>query len=601
MATVSEGLGMQEANTASTFLRQMAILLTQLINDGKKKGYQDEHMKGAKAILKHIKNGGKTSYQMVDIEDAALFEKILKHERIAYVKMAATNGKSVFVTKDEDDKLVKHAFDILSDELKISYREATPHEFINDHAGQNVCQSVGYSEVELEVFRKEAAKMGFTYAVVGNERDKGKHDILYAERDKDMVIKALKSMEYELSGADGNNYGKALELSVKVKIDILRASKQNRGEILYLVNANNPMQFITLSDGKMVEHNLSIEEKRDRTGKMQKIVKDMTKQTYPFGNRELTAVMRMYGKCSLIPNDKMSFINGYDSVGNVIAQDPMKMYNSMVGIKTDCQGSVYPTYESNLSRQDVIPDTLCTLSNVETDKIVKLAKEFDKAGITYVTANGNVAYKEQDKKAVSEILNRTVYKDMTFTDRFNAMLFYEGRGPEEFDLKDPKETVYITSAKNPEYVLRMDKDGCTVIKNGEEVMQLAGKDDNYEERLESLLGTMEDIAVITEAEAKKDPEERVRIIEERALVKENEASIQYSKSYEERKEHFLNTDFESMKPEDKEIFKRYTAHEIKVTYVDRTFTEKIIDRDFGTKMKEEKAETTRTRNTEPDR
>ena len=74
MPTVSEGLGMKEASTTSTFLRQMSILLAQAIRNSKKHGYVDEHMKGARAILKHINRGGSTRYQMVKPEDRSLIK-----------------------------------------------------------------------------------------------------------------------------------------------------------------------------------------------------------------------------------------------------------------------------------------------------------------------------------------------------------------------------------------------------------------------------------------------------------------------------------------------------------------------------------------------
>ena len=95
MALVSEGLGLKQAESTSTFLKQIAILLAQAIKDGKKKGYLDEHMQGAKAILKHINHGKQTSYQLVDTRDAALFEKLLQNRRVPYVRLQDMNGKTL--------------------------------------------------------------------------------------------------------------------------------------------------------------------------------------------------------------------------------------------------------------------------------------------------------------------------------------------------------------------------------------------------------------------------------------------------------------------------------------------------------------------------
>ena len=77
MPTASEDLAIKEITTTSTFLRQMAILLAQAIRTEKKQNYQEEHLKGTKAILKHIHRGKGVKYQVVSKEDVALFEKII--------------------------------------------------------------------------------------------------------------------------------------------------------------------------------------------------------------------------------------------------------------------------------------------------------------------------------------------------------------------------------------------------------------------------------------------------------------------------------------------------------------------------------------------
>lgn len=195
---------------------------------------------------------------------------------------------------------------------------------------------------------------------------------------------------------------------------------------------------------------------------------------------------------------------------------------------------------------------------------------------------------------VKEVLDRTLYKDMKFRDKFQSMCFYEGRGPEGLDLNNLKEAVYITFTKDPSYVLCLDEKVCTVYKDGGIVTTLDAKYDNFDANMASLIMSMNDIAVLTEPEMYGNPEDKVDIIEKRSAVKENDASVQYGKSYSERKEQFLNTKYESLSPEDKEIVKRHTSHEVRVTYVDRTFMDKIIDRDFGTKMKEQNIETTKT-------
>jgi len=599
MPTVSEGLGMKEANTTSTFLRQMSILLAQAIQNSKKHGYVDEHMKGARAILKHINSGGSTRYQMVKPEDAAIYEKILKNKRVPYVRLTSPDGNEVFATRDCDSKLVEQAWEMLASELKIGFKEQTPHEFLNDNAGQKVFQIIGYNEVELEVFRREAAKLGFNYAVVGNEKEKGKYDILHSERDNSAASKAFRALEYELSGEAGEKLRKKIQASLDVKNQVLRTAKEKPKDIQYLVNRNNPMQFITLSDGIMVEHALSLEEKRGRDGQVSKVVKDKTRRTQPFGNREVTLAMKAYGECAVIPKEQMDFIKGYDSVGSAIILDYLELGKALAELDESMKASTYPVYAASITRSDITAkDKVCTLSNVEAEKLLQVTETLKKENITYVSIGEDFAFWEKDKAKVECILDKTLYRGLSFRDKFQAMLYYEGRGSEQLDLNRLPEPVYITSAINPEYVLKLDQSGYALLLNGEAVLDLGKDSPKFEEQLEAMLDSMEEIAVLSQQEIEHSPEERVQLIEERAEIKENAASKQYALNYEERKERFLNADFETMPPEEQELIRRCFEHKTVISFVDRSLGERMSDR----VLQEQLMEHTKTRKTkEPER
>ncbi len=594
MATVSEGIGMKEMNSTSTFLKQLAIILAQAIKNGKRNGYRDEHRNGARAILKHINNGGKVSYQRIDLEDVALFEKILQNKRIPYVKLNDWNGKSTLVTRDIDNKLVEQTVELFSEQLKIGFTEQAPQDFLHNHVGQTIGQSLSYTEAELEVFRKEAAAIGFTYAVVGNEKEKGKYDILYSKRDKDAVAKALKGIEYEFSGDDGVVYQKAIEESIAIKNSILKASKEKPNEMIYIVNAKNPMQFLTIEHGIMIEHNLSIQEKKGRNGQIEKFIKDKSVKTNPFGNRELTQAMKKLGECIIVPKEVMSFISGFDSANNVIVADLSELSTALNKMEKDIAAKVYLCFSSMVTRNGSTSfEKVHTLTDIPTEDMLKLMEELNKENIDVIVVGNDLAFKEKDKITVEQVLDKTIYHGMNFMERWKAMVYYEGRGLEGMNLENLSEPVYIISAKNPEYVLKLDNIGYSLLQNGETVMELGRAEPKFGQQLEAMIHSMEDIAVISEKEAKRSPEERVKIIEERISIKENEASRQYYRTYKEKKEQFLNSDLESMSLTDREIMKRYMAHKIEFTYIDRTFTERVMDKEFNNKIKEKSREITR--------
>ena len=588
MPTVSEGLGMKEATTTSTFLRQMLILLAQAINNNRRRGYVDEHMKGVKAILKHVNGGGTTLYQMVKSEDAAIFEQILKNKRIPFVQMAVQDGNKIFITRDTDSKLLEQAWETLASELKIGFKEQTPHEFLKDNEGQNIYQMVGYTEVELEVFRREAAKFGFNYAVVRNEKATGMYDILHSERDCMAASKAFRALEYELSEEAGENLKKRIQASLELKNTMLQTAKENPKDILYLVNRNNPMQFITLSDGIMVEHTLSLEEKRGRDGQVSKGVKDKIRRTQPFGNREVTLAMKAYGECAVIPKEQMDFIKGYDSVGNAIISDYLELGKSLEELDKSMKTKGYPVYAASIMRNNITADKVYTLTNVEVEKLLQVIEMLKKENISFVSVGEDLAFSEKDRVKVERILDRTLYQGMSFLDKFQAMLYYEGRGPEQLDLNHLSEPVYITSVINPEYVLKLDQNGYALLQNGETVLSLGKESPKFEEQLESMLCSMEEIVVLSKEEAELPPEKRVQLIEERAGIKENAASNQYALNYEERKERFLNMDFEVMSPEEQELIRRCFEHKTVISFVDRSFEERMNDRVLQEKILEHK-------------
>lgn len=585
MALVSEGIGMKEADATSVFIKQLMILLAQAIRDEKKQGYIDEHMKGAKTILKHIRSGGKTAYQTVDAGDVAVFEKLLQSQRVPYVRLQEIDGKVSFVTRDCDKAQMEKVWELFAAELKVAFQEQTPHEFIHDNANQNVCQALGYTEAEVEVFRRHAAEIGFTYSVVAGE-ETGLFDILYAERDKDIATKALKAVEYEFSGEAGQEYKEKLEQSLAVKNQVLAQAKKK--EPVYLVNAHNPMQFLQISDGMLTRHTLSLEESKGRDGAIEHIVKDKTERTYPFGNRELTQAMKAYGKCKLVQKDAMDFIKGFDSAGNALITDTKELEQALMAID---RMTAVPLYEIDFGRKEALwKEPLCTLSGMAVTDLMEVTKALDKEKIGYTVVGRDMAYSAKDRTKVEQILNKTLYQNMDYLERFQAMVYYEKRGPEKLDLKNRTEPVYIASAVNPEFVLKLDKEGHTLLQNGEPILAVSETDSQFGSNLEQMLDSMESIAVLTAKEAEQSPEERVQLIAERAAIKENAASGQYRGSYNEQKERFLSMDYEAMTPEEKALVHQYMAHEIVTTKVDRSYRERVGDREYGSRIREQKQE-----------
>lgn len=605
MALVSDKVGLQELHTTSVFLQQLAYLLAEALNADKRKKtkYVDERMQGAKRILKHINKGGLVHYQAIDVEDAAIFEKLMKNQRVPYVKVAEMDGKAIYVTRDTDKKKMEHVSEMLADELRVGFKEMTPLEFLSDNEGREVGHAKGYTEAELEIFRKEAAKLGFSYAIVGNEKVKGQYDILFSNRDKNLVEKALKGMAYEMSGPEGKEYIEDITEALSVKASIMEHSKTNPDKILFIINQNNPMQFITIQGNTMVQHSLSVEEKTGKDGKPKYVVKDNIKKTIPFGNRELTLALKAYGKCSIVPDNKMNFIQGFDTSRAAIITNVQEAVKALEQIQRECKGKKYPMYEANIGRKGSVQfDKVRTLSDIEPDVLVKIIKEMEKQGLYHMSVSGDFLYKEKDKATVDKILDKYLYTEEHYIDRFQSMLYYEGRGPKGLDLRNITTPYYIVSAKDPDIVLKVSNKDLEIIKNGSSIVKIDTLQPEFEKQFSELLSKMKDVAVLTEEEMKSEPNKKISIIEERILSKENEASKQYYKDYNEQKEQFINTKYDDMSPENKKIAEKYRSHEITETYVEKAYVEKIMDMDYEEKLQTEYTETNKkTKHTEKER
>ena len=197
------------------------------------------------------------------------------------------------------------------------------------------------------------------------------------------------------------------------------------------------MQFLRISNGILTKHTLSLEENKSRDGTIDHVVKDKTERTYPFGNRELTKAMKAYAKCKLVPKEAMNFIKGYDSAGNALITDSKELEEAL---KTIDKMTDVPLYEIDFGRKEALwKEKLCTLSELSVTDIMEIITELDKEKIGYAAVGRELAYSAKDSTRVEQILKKTVYKNMDFLERFQAMVYYEKRGPEKPDWKNHTE------------------------------------------------------------------------------------------------------------------------------------------------------------------
>lgn len=282
--------------------------------------YTDESMKGAEAVLKHIRSGKQAKMQAVEGEDAALFASILKHNGIPYAEVAegsGNGGKHIFLTRDSDSGKLEGVWNQYAFEVGKGFREMGLEEFLRCNWEQRVMTAEGYSEAELEVFRKEAAKAGVSYAVACSEGGNGKFDILFIPRDEAEVTGALLKMELAFSGKDGAAYRAEVQKNLGCRAGMARRLKEAE-EPLYLVDIKDPSRFYSVSDGSLVGHQLVTETVKGGNGRERQVVRDrVLSRTAPFGDREIWKAMHALGECAVLTEKEMTLARGLDAGQNV--------------------------------------------------------------------------------------------------------------------------------------------------------------------------------------------------------------------------------------------------------------------------------------------
>jgi len=279
--------------------------------------YTDESMRGAGTILKHIKSGKQAKMQAVEGEDAALFASILKHNGIPYAEVAEGNGeKHIFLTRDSDSGKLEKVWNQYAFEVGKGFHEMGLEEFLRINGEQRVMTAEGYSEAELEVFRKEAAEAGISYAVAYSEGGTGRFDILFIPRDEAEVTGALLRMELGFSGRDGAACRAEVQKNLDRRAGMARRLKEAE-EPLYLVDAEDPSRFYSVSDGFLAGHQLVTETVKGGNGKERQVVRDrLLSRTTPFGDREIWKAMHTLGECVVLTEKEMTLIRGLDAGQN---------------------------------------------------------------------------------------------------------------------------------------------------------------------------------------------------------------------------------------------------------------------------------------------
>ena len=356
MPTVSEQVGTSEFQQFRQSVESLLLGVMGILSEKTHQfRYTDESMEGAGAILKHIRNGKQARMQAVEGEDASLFASILKHNGIPYAEVAEGNGeKHIFLTRDSDSGKLEEVWNQYAFEIGKGFREMGLEEFLRSNEEQRVMTAEGYSEAELEVFRKEAAEAGISYAVAYSEGGHGRFDILFVPRDEAEVMGALLKKELGFSGRDGVVYRAEIQQNLDRRAGMIQQIKDAE-EPLYLVDAGDPSRFYSVADGFLAGHQLVTETVRGSGGKERQVVKDkLLSRTAPFGDRELRKAMHALGECAVLTEKEMALVRGLDAKQNALVKSVEETAEAHKLLKEKLKGApgVYREFTARENREN---------------------------------------------------------------------------------------------------------------------------------------------------------------------------------------------------------------------------------------------------------
>ena len=584
------------ADKAARSMDKFIELLRTMLEDRKRQiKYHDEGDEGIQAILRHLKKGGEVRMQDVPREYAPMFEAIVKSQGVPYFKIESGEGdgrRCVFITRNKDSKLMEDVWGKFHTELNIGMSEYPASEFINMTQGQDIRRSIGYDEVEVEVFRRKMAERNGAYAVIESDSESGKFDIMYMPRDHEEVDNAFRDMQYELSGDKGHIYKNTLSSDITERKAFEDRISPKRGETLYIVDSKNPNNFISVTATGFAVHSLKASEEILKNGRKQEIITDTNViQSNIFDKDRILHFAEGLTKPVVLSQKEMSLVTG-------IAPD-----GSAIVAKHDNFKNFYEDFRKELSSRDDLYNGLSvrkmerigrtyTLMNIPNNKMSEIYEAFRGAGLESRTAvvGDSVAYTESDKAIVTELLNGILYDGMTSLEMAESRLYYEGHG--NIELQKPAITKYLISARDPEFVIRIKPEGMDIFKNGAVANEIAREDEQYEPLLIKLISSMKEPVVLSEEEIATSKEEKTDIINSRRSINQRSEALNYLQDVENNKKaeiHGIEHESEAkhLDSRQQEAVRSHLRHETVDTFVDRTFTEKIMDMDISKKLRQD--------------
>lgn len=590
--SVSDQISTAQADSALTTGSKLLEMLAQILMSlSNKKKYVDPDEKAIKVILDHLKNGGGTKSQIVSAQDAQILAACMKANHVPFVQMQFMdeNGelKASFITRDSDAQMMQRVKEQFLFEMGVGMNEMSPGDFINNNMNQDIRQSMNYTEAEVAVFRRTAAKYNIAFSVIANKDNPTNYDIMYLPRDSENVTKALLEMHHLLAGAKGKEYLTEVEENIQAKKAFEDKINPRAGETTYIVDSKDPNNFISVNTDGFTLHSIQQSEQKTRNGGKSVIFTDSNTVTHTSYERDklMKYVDTLYQPVVLTAKE-FTLVKGIGPNGEAVLPPKKEFLAAFEHLKEKLP-QMENKYVSDVARKIEKSPQIYNVVNIPQsvigrvyDFVVKNELQDD------IAVSGDcISYTDKVKKVMDHVLESTIYKGLTGLEFEEAKIFYEGRGEVSLS-KIPGEKQYLVDADNPAFVIQLSSQGFKVIKDGKSITEQSNAVPEYKTLLEEIIKTM-GLPVALNKEEMESPE-KLKHIKDRLPENLQTASAEYLKNIDKNKVvELYNSNGENVSRLDKRQQSAYEQHKKHVVvdkYVERTFAQKITDHEVGIKL-----------------
>lgn len=587
----SEQITINSVEQSVSLTSKLADFLSELaktINQSRR--YDVATSSGMEAIIKEIREGRKPKTDIVDEQDEEVFRSLLELYHVPYAAISfwdADSGKNrvAFLTREFDAPAVEEIRERFLYEMNMGMSEIDVESFVRNNEGQNVMSYNNFNDCEIEVFRQYAATENVSFTVVNDKKHTGKYEIMFIGRDREGILRAIKNMSYDFSGEEGKKYKAKVQEGLDHKRAFDAAINPKNDETIFVVDSKEPRNFISVSKKGFILHSLENTTQTRYDGSKENIILD--KNTIKFTSYDRDKLMKYVNNLKrpvVLTAEEMNIINGISTTGEAILpsyKEFQKKYETLqknLAGRTDYyKGRVIKERlrgpEKIHTRINIPPEIQTTLMN--TIRVNNLKET--------VIASGCIAYSEKDRPIIEKVIEAELYKGMDPLQKFEARVFYEGRGV--LNVSDTNRVQYILNAKNPDYVLKLDDSGLTIFENGENVSVIP-RDENFRHIVTELVKTMDNPVALSREEMETTNEKRMEHIMEHLSNDKSNPAVEHLRNVEkaEKEElHHATDKEEHMSYRQKEALDMVQKFETVEYHVDRNILEKITEMDFGKK------------------